>query len=380
MKRGMTLLEVVLAMAILWMVLVMTTAVLIRAMREIRRQEHTTRAAFLAQGKLESLMALPSQALQPQSGSFSPPFQAYRWTQEIQSLADDFLFLQVTVEGPSQARFSLFTRRRAEPRVLWFASNRDGHSQLYHVQDDGTQLERIVSSSNDSHPALSPDGSQVAFVSDRGGGRQIYVMPSDQKLSAQLLVPSSLPISEPCWSPDGKRLAYTGYENGYSQVFVFNLIEKKSLNLTQAARHEGHPFFFPDGQLGLVTGAEEASQIVTMSGSGRRTLTPSQGWNTAPSSSPDGQRIVFMSNRGQNPEIYSMSRWGADLRRLTQDPAYDTGPRYSPDGKKVVFWSDRAGGKQLFLMDTDGSNPRPLLPKTEQVPLDYFEKDPAWSP
>ena len=87
------------------------------------------------------------------------------------------------------------------------------------------------------------------------------------------------------------------------------------------------------------------------------------GWVACPSFAPDGQSLVFMSNRDGNPEIYWMSLASPKPVRLTDDPAYDTSPRISRDGRRVLFVSDRSGQFALYAMNLDGSQVLPIAPQ-----------------
>lgn len=94
-----------------------------------------------------------------------------------------------------------------------------------------------------------------------------------------------------------------------------------------------------------------------------------------PSWSPDGERIVFYSDRDGNFEIYTLGRDGSGLRRLTEHPASDQLPSWSPTGSEIVFNSDRTGGGDLYVIGLDGSGRRRLT----SIP-DVSENFPSWSP
>lgn len=383
--RGLTLVEVIMAFWLLLATIVMASAILHQTMRHLRQQEHTTRGAFLAQGKLEEFMRVPSSRLVPAQGRFEEPFRSYGWNLTVEA-RDDFWELRMDVDGPSQSHASVLAQRRIEPRVLWFAGNRDGPSQLYRINENGTELKRMTrTSTTESQPALSPDGTEVAFVSNRSGHAQIFVMPANGSGPARLLVDGRPAVSEPAWSPDGRLLAYTGYENGVSQIMVLNLDSELSENRSHNGRHESSPSWCPDGNGLLFVMADPkggGSQIGWMSATGERRrhqLTHEEGWNNAPHMSPDGSTVAFMGGQAGNPEIYLMNPKGGQRRRLTQDDAYDHAPRFSSDGKRLVFWSERNGGAELFTMEVDGGKLRRVLPKAQVLP-GQFERDPAWVP
>lgn len=85
-------------------------------------------------------------------------------------------------------------------------------------------------------------------------------------------------------------------------------------------------------------------------------------------------RIVFTSKRDGNQEIYVMDSDGRNQKRLTKNPKYDTHPSWSPDGQKIVFSSLRKNSKhQLYVMDCDGKNQQRLTDG-------WLDMYPSWSP
>ena len=82
-----------------------------------------------------------------------------------------------------------------------------------------------------------------------------------------------------------------------------------------------------------------------------------------PSWSPDGNNIVFDSNRDGDLELYVISAGGGQATQLTSNETMDAFPSWSPDGNNIVFQSDRFGSPQLFVVSEDGSIERSLIPE-----------------
>ncbi len=72
----------------------------------------------------------------------------------------------------------------------------------------------------------------------------------------------------------------------------------------------------------------------------------------APEWSPDGQKIVFDSNRDGNFEVYVIDADGSNVQRLTHNDKADARPAWSPDGQRIVFHSNH----EIYVMDADGGN------------------------
>ena len=90
---------------------------------------------------------------------------------------------------------------------------------------------------------------------------------------------------------------------------------------------------------------------------------------------PETEKIVFVSKRDGNAEIYSMNPDGSEQVNLTQHPAEDYNPAWSPNGKQIVFSSDRTDGVfDLYLMNPDGKNVQKVFKDDE------YRRYPAWSP
>ena len=104
------------------------------------------------------------------------------------------------------------------------------------------------------------------------------------------------------------------------------------------------------------------------------TVTPTPTATFTPTPTPVNGKIVFVSNRDGQSEIYVMDANGANQTNLTNHLSNDTDPAWSPDGTKIAFSSDRESTGDIFVMDANGSNPIRL---TDALGLDL---QPSWSP
>src|SRR6266567_1966330 len=102
-------------------------------------------------------------------------------------------------------------------------------------------------------------------------------------------------------------------------------------------------------------------------------LTYDRAEDTQPDISPDGKRVVFVSNRSGHPNIWIMRSDGGEPKNLTHDQGDNGSPAWSPDGKRIAFQSSRIDElMRIFLMNADGSGQHALGSGSGERP--------AWSP
>jgi murein DD-endopeptidase MepM/ murein hydrolase activator NlpD len=241
-----------------------------------------------------------------------------------------------------------------------FATNRDGGaSEIYVMRADGgdpTRLTRFPG--EDLEPRWSPDGTQVAFTSDRDGNFELYVMKADGTAPTRLTTSPGLD-GQPSWSPDGARIAFTSERDGDAEIYVMNADGTGAANLTHSpATTDSTPAWSPDGS--LIVFARDVgggSDLYAMSadGSGLAVLVSGPGDDAEPTWAPDGGSLAFTSERDGNPEIYAVAADGSNPRRLTDDPAVDRRPAWSPNGLAIAFETDRDGNAEIYVMRADGT-------------------------
>jgi Tol biopolymer transport system component len=164
----------------------------------------------------------------------------------------------------------------------------------------------------------------------------------------------------PAWSPDGRKLVYAKVERYrnyylYGDLYLYDLETKREQRLTYGARAY-NPVFFPDGQRILFAKHNWGEKSPDLAVFDLETQTIEILWEFSNDMlidsfelSSDGKQIALSLWRwGGFQDIYLLPTEGGDLQPLTQDQASDLDPTWSPDGEFILFSSDRDGVNNLY--------------------------------
>ena len=223
--------------------------------------------------------------------------------------------------------------------TLMFAGEGRGRANIgiYLINGDGKNERLLIPGDARAFDAAwSPDGKQIAFVTDVNGKEQIAIAAADGTGAHPITTFKGTRTRSPAWSPDGKQLVVVSNESGVQDLYMLA----------------------PDG-------------------SALRKLTDSKANNKDASWSPDGKQLVYASDpTGQNVyQVYSLALDSGQSTQLTQSQNSSYNPAWSPDGNRIAFISTRNGRANVYVMGADGS---------DQQSLTYGDssgesRDPAWS-
>lgn len=233
------------------------------------------------------------------------------------------------------------------------------------------------------HPTWSPDGNRLAFSSDRDGDMDIYIMDADGKNAKNMTDDSRWDDSWPHWSPVGQKVVFTtSPDDGPYEVNFLDVQTGAQRKFTTSSFFPSYPRWSPNGsQVAYVSGelpevppATRAIWRVKPDGSELEALVTEGESNSNPKYSPDGEWLAFASERDANTDIYALNLETKELNRLTTHPGRDTQPEWSPDGERIAFVSDRDGNPNVFTVTIDGRQ------VTNLTKSGMTENRPTWSP
>ena len=301
-------------------------------------------------------------------------------------LLDKSTFMEMeSVGAPNispDGRFIVFTR-------TWVDQMKDqSRSNLWLANADGSRVRELTRGGwRDSGPVWSPDGTRIAFLSDRDGTNQLHVTYVDTGEVAQLThlqrAPSSL-----TWSPDGKRIAFTQTIPDEEPILRVELPKRpRGAEWARGATLVDRLSWARDGRGPVEKGHTHVFVVDAQLGGTPRQLTDGTFNHGSPEWSADGTTIYVSGMRKPDAEylrgdseIYAIDVASREVRALTERKGPDNGPLVSPDGRLIAYtgYDDQDFTSHLssvYVMDASGENERLLAGSLNGSPSGV-----AWAP
>jgi Tol biopolymer transport system component len=309
----------------------------------------------------------------------------------------------------------------ADGSTIAFVSDRTGRAAIWRAPRlDGDAATLLIRDADE--PAISPNGTEIAFVRPRGGYKRLAVARVDTPSSVRFITTDSdgkWDHSRPAWSPDGETICYDAWDG----LWLVPAHGGAARRLTTADAHndsepawsaDGHYVYFSglhdrqwalwrigreggtaervtvgsgtertprvvDGRIIAFTTASATRDIVVRDlAAGQETQFGSSRDDIFPVFSPDGGKIYFISDRWGSFDI-----WAQDMNagktvgaayRLAENEGVESHLACSPDGRWIAYYRILNGRRDIFILPSDGGS----LQRVTDDPSGAM--DPAWSP
>ncbi|HEX9611032.1 MAG TPA: Ig-like domain-containing protein [Gemmatimonadales bacterium] len=192
---------------------------------------------------------------------------------------------------------------------------------------------------------------EILVASTRGGRYQLYAIERSNLAQLRRITDDTATAMEPAYSADASRIAYVSQRDGNPEIYVMDADGRGPGRLTNERQADGHPVFTPDGQTIVFHSSRTRNQqifSVGVDGANVRQLTQEPGANMQPAVSPDGNTIAFVSGREGSNDIWLMARDGTQQRGFTRSREWrESYPRFLRDGSLAYLVERREGNRTV---------------------------------
>jgi hypothetical protein len=261
--------------------------------------------------------------------------------------------------------------------IVFSREGADGRSHLYAAQPDGSQLRQITrDATNDTDPAVSPDGGTIA-----------YVRASDEHPLSIATVPlqggdvvklaDGYFVDDPAWSPDGTEVAYVFSGVDSILLGILNRNGQLSRSLLDVVTSIASPSWSPDGSRIAISVVPQGSRgsvgIIPSHAMTQNPLEATLGVGQAPAWSPDGTSVALIRAGDEGDEIWSVAPDGTheELLAIAVGSSLEPDLTWAPDGTSLLV----SDGERIYRVDATPSGD----PRENFVQLVHGHS-PAWQP
>jgi TolB protein len=252
---------------------------------------------------------------------------------------------------------------------IYYTSERGrGLKEIFSADPDGSNQKQLTFYKSLSiMPAVSPDGTRLAFCSFAHGSPGIEMLSLETGRRLPFYNEISPLTATPEFTPDGKQILFASSVTGWAQIYIANLDGSGMHRVSYSRSIDMEPKVNPKtgAEIVFISDRSGMPQIyrMNMEGSDVQRLTSGEGEAVNPAWSPDGQHMAFSWTRGYAPGHYNIFVMDVATRQYTQlthDAGRNEHPSWAPDGLHIAFSSNRSGSLQIWTMLADGTQLKQL--------------------
>jgi TolB protein len=309
------------------------------------------------------------------SGSIANP------RQYAHTISDEIYQSQLALMGVARTKLT-FSSDRDSGRMKGPVGPRDVQ-EIYIADYDGANARRITNTTTlNITPVWAPDGQAIVYTSYRPGNNGGFSTFQDLVISWLYKGLRDEPTHGspsnqnylPAWSPDGSRIAFTSNRDGNPEIYVMNRDGSNLHRLTNNPAIDVTPTWSPTGnQIAWVSDRTGTPKIYVMNadGTGQRMIISDYCDRPTWSATPFNE-IAYAAKTGPGYDIKIYDVASGESKKITDGIGSNESPAFSPNGRHIAFTSTRSGKSEIFTVDRDGNNLR-------QITREGNNKFPNWS-
>jgi Tol biopolymer transport system component len=259
-----------------------------------------------------------------------------------------------------------------------------GFVRLCVLRLDGAQERSLVMAPGIRGLAWTTDGKSIVYATLRSSGNNLWKIAASGSARPELISGVSGEVAFPAISPDGRKLVYSESRVN-TNIWRLDLrgdaaragSPASDERLIYSTKSQHSPQLSPDGRR-IVFGSDRSGTreiwVCEQDGRNARQLTFYGGPHTGtPRWSPDGRSIAYDSYVGNSPDIHVIAAEGGTAQNVTNHPASDVTPSYSRDGRWIYFSSNRSGTFQIWRMPTGGGEAVQITRNGGGIPIESYD-------
>ena len=282
---------------------------------------------------------------------------------------------------------------------IMFVSGRGGSRGLWSISPSGGDPQELAGDIGDAghflasqHPTWSPDGRYVAYLSSPPAAddqsQELWVWSAGDG-ATHALTDLGGRINSFRWAPESDRIAFAGDRFGNYDIWTVDVADGTTARITEDTRYEVFPSWTPDGTHLLYVRLNDAwtdhdvLERPAEGGEARLVVQDTDffdyragGTFGYPDVAPDGEQVLFRSQRSGWINYWLIPYDGGTPRPLAAAEAEQRHARWSPDGKRVLYVENHNGTHELRIMDADGGTPEVVVAPDGMGVV----SEPEWSP